>query len=121
MGQLRRPARAGGGIAPRRAAAAQSAAGEQALLDRARTLNAAHREAHGRQMSRDKLRAALGIGATRAERLLVALAAEPATGSPPANGPEPAPPGAALPARPGQWATLPMPLEAGRPEDGDHG
>jgi hypothetical protein len=120
MGQLRRPARAGGGVGPRRAAAAQ-AAGEQALLDRARTLNAAHRQAHGRRISRDKLRAALGIGATRAERLLAALAADPPTGSPPANGPEPAPPGAALAARPGPWATLPMPLEAGRPEDGDHG
>ena len=121
MGQLRRPAPAGGGVAPRRAAAAQTAVGEQALLDRATTLNAAHRQAHGRQISRDKLRAALGIGATRAERLLAALAAEPPTGSPPANGPEPAPPGVALPARPGQWATLPMPLVAGRQGDGDHG
>jgi hypothetical protein len=121
MGQLRRPTRAGGGVAPGRPAAAQSAAGEQALLDRARTLNAAHRQTHGRQISRDKLRAALGIGATRAERLLAALAAEPPTGSPPANGREPAPPGAALPARPGQWATLPMPPEAGRQGDGDHG
>jgi hypothetical protein len=121
MGQLRRPARAGGGVAPGRAAAVQSAAGEQALLDRARTLNAAHRQAHGRQISRDKLRAALQIGATRAERLLAALAAEPPTGSPPANGPEPASPAAALPARPGQWATLPMPLGAGQQGDGDHG
>jgi hypothetical protein len=95
--------------------------GEQALLDRARTLNAAHWQAHGRQISRDKLRAALGIGATRAERLLAALAAEPPTGSPPANSPEAAPPGAALAARPGQWATLPMPLVAGRQGDGDHG
>jgi hypothetical protein len=63
----------------------------------------------------------LGIGATRAERLLAALAAEPPTGSPPANGPEPAPPAAALPGRPGQLATLPMPLVAGRQGDGDHG
>jgi hypothetical protein len=119
MGQLRRPGRAAATVG--RAAAAQSAVGEQALLDRARTLNAAHRQAHGRQISRDKLRAALGIGATRAERLLAALAAEPPTGSPPANGPEPAPPAAALPTRPGQLATLPMPLEAGRQGDGDHG
>jgi hypothetical protein len=121
MGQLRRPARAAGGVVPRRPAAAQTAAGEQALLDRARTLNAAHRQAYGRQISRDKLRAALGIGATRAERLLAALAAEPPTGSPQADGPEPAPPGAALPGRPGQWATLPTPLVAGRQGDGDHG
>jgi hypothetical protein len=121
MGQLRRPARAAGGVVPRRAAAGQTGVGEQALLDRARTLNAAHRQAHGRQISRDKLRAALGIGATRAERLLAALAAEPPTGSPPTNGPEPAPPGAAVPARPGQWAALPMPLGAGRQGDGDHG
>jgi hypothetical protein len=120
MGQPGRPARAGGGVAPGRAAAAQ-AVGEQALLDRARTLNAAHWQGQGRQISRDKLRAALGIGATRAERLLAALAAEPPTGSLPANGPEPAPPGAALAARPGQWATLPMPLVAGRQGDGDHG
>jgi hypothetical protein len=96
-------------------------AGEQALLERARTLNAAHWQAHGRQISRDKLRAALGIGATRAERLLAALAADPPTGSPPANSPEPAPPAAAVPARPGQWAALPMPRVAGRQGDGDHG
>jgi hypothetical protein len=121
MGQPGRPARAGGGVGARPAAAAQTAVGEQALLDRARTLNAAHWQAHGRQISRDKLRAALGIGATRAERLLAALAAEPPTGSPPANSPEAAPPGAALAARPGQWATLPMPLVAGRQGDGNHG
>ena len=120
MGDLR-PTRAAGGVAPGRVAAAQTAAGEQALLDRARTLNAAHWQAHGRQISRDKLRAALGIGATRAERLLAALAAEPPTGSPQADGPEPAPPGAALPGRPGQWATLPTPLVAGRQGDGHHG
>jgi hypothetical protein len=117
----RRPTRTGGGVAPGRAAAAQSAAGEQALLERARTLNAAHRQAHGRQISRDKLRAALGIGATRAERLLAALAAEPSTSGPPVNGPELAPPAAVLPARPGQWTTLPMPLGAARQGDGDHG
>jgi hypothetical protein len=120
MGQLRRPARAAGGVAPRRAAAAQ-AVGEQALVDRARTLNAAHWQAHGRQISRDKLRAALGIGATRAERLLAALAAEPPTGSPPANGPEPAPPGAALQGRPGQWAALRAQPASGPQGDGDHG
>ena len=121
MGDLRPAVRPGGGVAPGRVAAAQAVAGEQALLDRARTLNAAHWQAHGRQVSRDKLRAALGIGATRAERLLAALAAEPPTGSPPADRPEPAPLGAALPARPGQWATLPMPLGAGRQGDGRHG
>jgi hypothetical protein len=114
--ESRQPARAAAGVAPR-----QPAAGDQALLDRARTLSAAHWQAHGRQISRDKLRAALGIGATRAERLLAALAAEPPTSSPPADGPEPAPLAAAVPARPGQWATLPMPLVAGRQGDGDHG
>ena len=92
---LRQPARAAADFGPRRASAGRTAAGEQALLDRARALNAAHWQAHGRQISRDKLRAALGVGATRAERLLAALAAEPPTGSPPADRPEPAPPGAA--------------------------
>jgi hypothetical protein len=115
-GQSRRPTRAAADLAPR-----QPAAGDQTLVDQARALNAAHWQAHGRQISRDKLRAALGIGATRAERLLAALAADPAAGSPQANGPEPPPPGTALPARPGQWATLPMPLVAGRLGDGDHG
>jgi hypothetical protein len=92
--------------------------GDRALLDRARALNAAHWQAHGRQISRDKLRAALGIGATRAERLLAALAAGPAS-SPPT--PLPAPVAAAV-AGPGQWPRPPTPLPVGgRQEDGDHG
>ena len=121
MGQLRRPARAAGGVVPRRPAAAQTAAGEQALLDRARTLNAAHRQAHGRQISRDKLRAALGIGATRAERLLAVLAAEPPTSSPPPGDPELAAPTAAVAARPGQWAALRAQPADGPQGDGHHG
>jgi hypothetical protein len=91
--------------------------GEQALVDRARALNAAHWQAHGRQISRDKLRAALGIGATRAERLLAALAA----GSPPQVGPQPQPAAAALVTRPDQWPTPPTPSVASRQGDGDHG
>jgi hypothetical protein len=114
---------------PRRAAglAAQGRAGgdravashDQVLVERARALNAAHWETHGRQISRDKLRAALGVGATRAERLLAALAANPHTVSPlPLT---PAPAQAALPAR---WAAMPAaaPARPGGPEqDGAHG
>ena len=111
-----RPARAAATVG--RAAAAQPAAvGDQALMDRARVLNAAHWQAHGRQISRDKLRAALGVGATRAERLLAALAAA----SPPPGGPPPLPARAALAARSDQWARMPTPLVAGRQGDGDHG
>ena len=103
-----------------RAATTQpGAVGDQALADRARALNAAHWQAHGRQISRDKLRAALQIGATRAERLLAALATDPAAGSPPPADPQPPPARVALPAGPDQWATLPTPLVAGR-GDGDH-
>jgi hypothetical protein len=90
-------------------------------VDRARALNAAHWQAHGRRISRDKLRAALGVGATRAERLLAALAADPASSGQPAKRPEPLPARAELPARPDQWARLPTPLVAGRQGDGDHG
>jgi hypothetical protein len=114
--ESRQPARAAAGVAPR-----QPAAGDQALLDQARALSATHWQAHGRQISRDKLRAALGIGATRAERLLAALAADPAAGSPPPAGPQPLPARAEHSAHPNQWATLPMPLAAGRQGDGDHG
>jgi hypothetical protein len=114
--ESRQPARAAAGVAPR-----QPAAGDQALLDQARTLNAAHWQAHGRQISRDKLRAALGVGATRAERLLAALAADPAADSPPPAGPQPLPARAEHPAHPTQWATLPTPLVAGQRGDGDHG
>jgi hypothetical protein len=120
MGQLQQPGRAAAAVAHRQAAAAQ-AAGEQALLDQARTLNATHWQAHGRQISRDKLRAALQIGATRAERLLAALAAEPPTSSPPADSPERVLVGSGRQGRTGQWTTLPMPLVAGRQGDGDHG
>jgi hypothetical protein len=92
--------------------------GDQALLEQARALNAAHWQAHGRQISRDKLRAALGIGATRAERLLAALAPGPASSSPTPL----AAPAAAVVAGPGQWPRPPMPLPVGgRQEDGDHG
>jgi hypothetical protein len=120
LGDLR-PGRAGGGVAPRRAAAAQTAAGEQALLDRARALNAIHWQAHGRQISRDKLRAALGIGATRAERLLAALAAEPPTGGPPAERPEPVLAGAGRQRHPEPWAASPAQPAGGPQGDGDHG
>jgi hypothetical protein len=118
---LRQPLRGTAGAGPRRAAAERTATGEQALLDRARALNAAHWQAHGRQISRDKLRAALQIGATRAERLLAALAADPVAGSPPPAGPQPLGARAEHPAHPTQWATLPTPLVAGRQGDGDHG
>jgi hypothetical protein len=114
--ESRQPARAAAGVAPR-----QPAAGDQALLDQARALNAAHWQAHGRQISRDKLRAALQIGATRAERLLAALAADPVAGSPPPAVPQPLGAWAEHPAHPTQWATLPTPLVAGRQGDGDHG
>jgi hypothetical protein len=127
-GDLRQPARAAADVAMRRAAGEQAApaeeAGEQVLLDRAGALNAAHWQAHGRQISRDKLRAALGIGATRAERLLAALAAESPTSSPPPGGPESVLARAALPARPDQWAAIRAgaPGSAGSPQaDGDHG
>ena len=119
--ELRQPPRVAAGVGPRRAAAARTAAGEQALLDRARALNADHWQAHGRPISRDKLRAALGIGATRAERLLAALAAEPPTGSPPPGDPEPALAVAAVAARPGQWAALRAEPADGPQQDGHHG
>jgi hypothetical protein len=115
-----RPARTAPTV-PGAAAAQPAAVGEQALVDRARALNAAHWQAHGRRISRDKLRAALGVGATRAERLLAALAADPASSGQPAKRPEPLPARAELPARPDQWARLPTPLVAGRQGDGDHG
>jgi hypothetical protein len=98
-------------------------ADDQALLDRARALNAAHWQAHGRQISRDKLRAALGIGASRAERLLAALTAE-LPSRPSAGGPAPAPARAALPARPDRWAALraAAPASPGGPQgDGRRG
>jgi hypothetical protein len=117
----RQPARPAVGVAPRSAAPAPTAAGEQALLDRARALNGAHWQAHGRQISRDKLRAALGIGASRAERLLAALAVEPPTSNSPANRPEPVLAGAALEARPGEWAALRTQPAEGPQGDGDHG
>jgi hypothetical protein len=104
---------------PRAAARQPAAVGEQALLDRARALNAAHWQAHGRQISRDKLRAALGVGANRAERLLAALATDSAAGSPPPADPPPLPARVEM-ARPDQWARLPTP-PVGRQGDGDHG
>jgi hypothetical protein len=93
--------------APRAAARQPAAVGEQAL------------QAHGRQISRDKLRAALGVGATRAERLLAALATDSAAGSPPPADPPPLPARVEM-ARPDQWARLPTP-PVGRQGDGDHG
>jgi hypothetical protein len=117
-GTLRQPAREAATI-PRAAAAQPAAVGDQALVDRARVLNAAHWQAHGRQISRDKLRAALGVGATRAERLLAALATDSAAGSPPPADPPPLPARAEM-ARPDQWARLPTP-PVGRQGDGDHG
>jgi hypothetical protein len=120
MADQRQPARAAAGVAGRRAAAGRTAAGEQALLDRARVLNTDHCQAHGRPISRDKLRAALGIGATRAERLLAVLAAEPPTSPPPGN-PEPGSPRVAVAARPRQWATLRAEPADGPQGDGHHG
>jgi hypothetical protein len=114
------PVRAAAGVGPRRAAAGWSA-GEQALLEQARSLNADHWQAHGRQISRDKLRAALGIGATRAERLLAALAAEPPTSGPPPGEPEPVLAEAGRQRRPDQWAALPAQPAEGPQGDGDHG
>jgi hypothetical protein len=104
-----------------RVAASQTAttapAGDRALLDRARALNAAHWQTHGRQISRDKLRAALGIGATRAERLLAALATDPAS-----SRPTPLPGRVAPVTRRDQWPTPPTPLPVGsRQGDGQHG
>jgi hypothetical protein len=65
-------------------------AGDEALLVRARQLDAAHHAAHGRGVSRDRLRAELGIGASRAERLLAQLAsggpAHPASSAAAGNG-----------------------------------
>jgi Protein of unknown function (DUF2637) len=121
---LPHPARPGGrspgpvGLAP-----LPGRADDQALLDRARALNAAHWQAHGRQISRDKLRAALQIGASRAERLLAALTAEPPS-RPSAGGPAPVPARAALPARPDRWAALraAAPASPGGPQgDGRRG
>jgi hypothetical protein len=124
-GDVRPPERAATALAERQAADRQPAratAGEQDLLDRARALNAAHWQAYGRQISRDKLRAALGIGATRAERLLGVLAAERPPISPPASGPTPAAAPVALAARPHHWAILPaQPVGGDPPMDGDHG
>jgi hypothetical protein len=49
-----------------------------ALLAQARTLNAGHRAATGRPISRDALRARLRIGRDRASALIAAVRAEPA-------------------------------------------
>ena len=117
---LRQPTRVAAGVAPGRAAVGRTAAGEQALLDRARALNADHWQAHGRPISRDKLRAALGIGATRAERLLAVLAAEPSS-SPPPGDPEPALAVAAVATSPGQWTALRADPADGPQQDGHHG
>jgi hypothetical protein len=89
-------------------------------LDRARALTADHWQAHGRPISRDKLRAALGIGATRAERLLAVLAAEPSS-SPPPDDPEPALAVAAVATSPGQWTALRADPADGPQQDGHHG
>jgi hypothetical protein len=69
-----RPAAQPAEAAHRPTAQARARAGDEALLARARQLDAAHRTAHGRGIPRDKLRAELGIGASRAERLLAQLA-----------------------------------------------
>jgi hypothetical protein len=83
-------------------------AGDEALLARARQLDAAHQAAHGRGVSRDKLRAELGVGASRAERLLAQLA----TGQP---GAHPAGPSAAGNGHPARPAGLAVPPAAARP------
>jgi len=93
--------------APARAGQAVRA-GDEALLARARQLDAAHQAAHGRGVSRDKLRAELGIGASRAERLLAQLA----TGQP---GAHPAGPSAAGNGHPARPAGLAVPPAAARP------
>jgi hypothetical protein len=101
---------------PARAAARPTRAGDAALLARARQLNASHLAAAGRPVSRDRLRAELGIGASRAERLLAQLTAAPPTGGPHGH-----------PGRPGegngQLARLPASPVAARPPgpgDGQH-
>jgi hypothetical protein len=123
-GARRPPGRAAAAVAvwpSAQARQARAGVGEQALVDRARTLNGAYWQAHGRQISRDKLRAALGIGATRAERILAALAAEQPPSGPPPAGPTPAPAPAAA-GRPDHWAVLrPQPAAGRPPGDGDHG
>jgi hypothetical protein len=105
------------------ARAATTVTTDPSLLERARALNTAHWRTHGRQISRDKLRAALGIGASRAERLLAALAADPPASSPPGT-PTPTPARAAGAAQADQWAPLKA-VAGGRPggpqQDGTHG
>jgi len=103
-GAARRPA----SEAPARAGQVVRA-GDEALLARARQLDAAHRAAHGRGVSRDKLRTELGIGASRAERLLAQLATT-----------QPADPGAAAAgnggaARPAGLAAPPAAVRPGGP------
>jgi hypothetical protein len=92
-GLAARPAAQPAGAARRPAGQARGQAvraADEALLARARQLNAAQQAAHGRGVSRDKLRAELGIGASRAERLLAQLA-HPGTATAAGNG-HPAPP-----------------------------
>ena len=90
-------------------------AGDEALLARARQLDAAHHAAHGRGVSRDKLRAELGIGASRAERLLAQLAtAQPTHPAAAGNGHHPA--------RPARLAAPPAATRPGDPSrDGQDG
>jgi hypothetical protein len=117
----RAAAEAVAGRPPAEARQVRAVAGEQALVDRARALNGAHWQAHGRQISRDKLRAGLGIGATRAERLLAILAAEQPNSGPPPSAPTPASAPAAA-GRPDHWAVLrTQPADGRPPRDGDHG
>jgi hypothetical protein len=107
------PARRPASQAPARAGQAVRA-GDEALLARARQLDAAHRAAHGRGVSRDRLRAELGIGATRAERLLAQLAtAQPAHQAAAGNG---------HPARPARLTAPPAAARPGSPSrDGQDG
>jgi hypothetical protein len=63
-------------------AAAQPPALPPALLARARELDAEHRAAAGRPISRDSLRARLRIGRDRASALVAAVRAEAAAGEP---------------------------------------
>jgi hypothetical protein len=79
------------------------------LLTRARTLDAEHREATGRPISRDTLRGQLRIGRDRAGDLVAILRAQPVRRKPRPDGPEQAPCSAS---RNGREAEQQLPVSA---------
>jgi hypothetical protein len=90
-------------------------ADDAVLLARARQLNASSLAARGRPISRDKLRAELGIGATRAERLLAQLDGQSAQSDAPLTG-------NGRPARPAHLTTSSLGARLGGPiRDGQRG